>query len=424
MSKDNIRVIVAQLGAREHYQVPRLCHAHGALVRLYTDFWKPLPPLLQQTIACVSPRAERRLAGRMARDLPDEFISTHSLQAGYWWLRGKLSNDRAAAYEVYYRWGEGFARHVAKSLSKENFTSFFGFSSASLEALQEVRRRGALAVLDEIAPTHLEDRIMAEEQHRFPGWESTFAPTPRSFLERLCAEWDVADRIVVNSDWTRNALVDEGVPPNKIYVIPVSYEDPLLRVSGKSRKENEPLRVLWLGTLCLRKGLPYAIEAAKRLLGKPVTFTFAGPAPVDLAVIDWPENVVVIGQVPRTEVSSLWRSHHVFILPTLSDGFAITQIEAMAHGLPIIVTPNCGDVVEDGLSGVLVPPRDSAALADAVLRFLDGEIDLESASLAAIKRAEAFRPEAIWPLLRDVLSPNASRAGEMSQGTQIRKSNF
>jgi glycosyltransferase involved in cell wall biosynthesis len=59
-------------------------------------------------------------------------------------------------------------------------------------------------------------------------------------------------------------------------------------------------------------------------------------------------------------------------LPTISDGFAITQLEAMAHGLPVITTPNCGQVVTDGVDGFIVPVRDSQALADAIAR-LDGD---------------------------------------------------
>lgn len=403
MTADRLRVVVAQLGAREHYTIPRFCHAHCALARLHTDFWKPVPAGLAPVIARLPARAVRRLAARVMSTIPDRLVTTHSLPAAYWRLREDMAHNRASKYEVHRRWGEGFARRVAATLTGEDFTAFFGFSSASLEALVEARRLGALAVLDEIAPTHLEDRIMAEEQARFPGWEPTGAPTPRLFLERLQAEWGAANRIMVNSAWTRSALVSEGVPSDKIHVVPIVYEADPAHAAVKTRRIDEPLRVLWLGTLCLRKGLPYAIEVARRLQSAPVTFTFAGPAQVDLSAIDWPENVTYVGQVPRAEVPELWRSHHLYILPTLSDGFAITQIEAAAHGLPLIVTPNCGDVVEDGRSGILVPPRDVGALADAIRRFLDGEMDLEAVSRAAIERAKAFSSDAVWPRLHAVL---------------------
>lgn len=74
--------------------------------------------------------------------------------------------------------------------------------------------------------------------------------------------------------------------------------------------------------------------------------------------------LIVALNYPRLAVSD------VFVLPTLSDGFAITQLEALAHGLPVITTPNCGRVVEDGKTGFIVPPRDSQKLAEAILRFV------------------------------------------------------
>jgi glycosyltransferase involved in cell wall biosynthesis len=68
-------------------------------------------------------------------------------------------------------------------------------------------------------------------------------------------------------------------------------------------------------------------------------------------------------------VAEFYKDADVFVLPTLSDGFAITQLEALAHGLPIIATPNCGRVVEQGKTGYVVPARDGAALAESIMRF-------------------------------------------------------
>jgi glycosyltransferase involved in cell wall biosynthesis len=70
-------------------------------------------------------------------------------------------------------------------------------------------------------------------------------------------------------------------------------------------------------------------------------------------------------------VRKFYSQADVFVLPTISDGFAITQLEAMAHGLPVITTPNCGRVVTDGLDGFIVPARDSAALAERLQTLLE-----------------------------------------------------
>jgi glycosyltransferase involved in cell wall biosynthesis len=77
----------------------------------------------------------------------------------------------------------------------------------------------------------------------------------------------------------------------------------------------------------------------------------------------------LIGPVTRDQVGRLYSEAHVFVLPTISDGFGITQLEAMAHGLPVVATPNCGQVVTDGVDGFIVPARDPEALADALERI-------------------------------------------------------
>jgi glycosyltransferase involved in cell wall biosynthesis len=78
------------------------------------------------------------------------------------------------------------------------------------------------------------------------------------------------------------------------------------------------------------------------------------------------------------------------VLPTLSDGFAITQLEAMAHGLPVIATPNCGEVVSDGVDGFVVLTRDAEALAQTFRRYLAQPELLRSQSAAALVKARQF----------------------------------
>lgn len=404
MRSDPLRVVVAQLGARQHYEIPALLHEHGSLVRMHTDLWNPIPSALMPLISLQPSRGLRRLAGRCRSDIPNHLVTAHHLESSIWNLKHLLARGWAEKYNVHKAWGQDFASTVARHLPKEKFNTFFGFSSASLEALREARNLGALAVLDEIAPTHLEDRIVAEERSRFPGWEAATEQTPPLFLERLEQEWEAADRIVVNSNWSRKALLARGVPDGKIRVVPISYMGTGAENRVKGARGHEPLRVLWLGTLCLRKGVAYALEAARLLENEEVQFTFVGPAQINLSAIDLPRNCRFLGQVPRAELGPIWKSHHIFILPTLSDGFAITQLEALAHGLPIIVTPNCGDVVEDGRSGILIPPRDASSLANAIVYFLQDPLRLAAASTAATSRALAFRPEATWPAFRSALS--------------------
>jgi len=103
-----------------------------------------------------------------------------------------------------------------------------------------------------------------------------------------------------------------------------------------------------------------------------VLFDVVGPILISAsAVKSAPANLAFHGSASRDRVAEWYGNSDLFVLPTLSDGFALTQLEAMSHGLPLIVTPNCGRVVEEGVTGFIVPPRNAQALAGALLRFIN-----------------------------------------------------
>ena len=148
------------------------------------------------------------------------------------------------------------------------------------------------------------------------------------------------------------------------------------------KPDGEPLRVLFLGQVNLRKGIPYLLEAARLI--KNIQVEIAGPIAIaDQFVVKAPPNVRFHGAVTRDRVREFYREADVFVLPTISDGFALTQIEAMAHGLPVITTPHCGQVVTDGLDGFVIPARDSAALADRLRTLQDDPERLQAMREAA-----------------------------------------
>jgi glycosyltransferase involved in cell wall biosynthesis len=200
--------------------------------------------------------------------------------------------------------------------------------------------------------------------------------------------------VVVNSEWSRQALVEQGVPAEKVAVIPLAYEPPTTS-QVSSPPATGVLNVLWLGSVNLRKGIQYLVEAARLLREEPVQFHVVGPIGItEEAVQSSPENMRFRGRVPRDQTAELYRDADAFVLPTLSDGFAITQLEAMAHGCPVIATPNCGRVVTPEEDGLLVPPRDPKALAEAVLRCAEEREMLSAMSRQAQQTAQRFTLDA------------------------------
>jgi glycosyltransferase involved in cell wall biosynthesis len=144
--------------------------------------------------------------------------------------------------------------------------------------------------------------------------------------------------------------------------------------SGKAEPKTGPsqrLKALFLGSVILRKGVGQLFDAIKMLKSEPVDFTFAGPIGVRIPdEISQLQNVRFLGAVDKAMAEKLYRESDVFLFSTLSDGFGLTQLEALGHGLPVIASTHCGQVVDDRISGLVLPEVTPQAIAEAVLALV------------------------------------------------------
>jgi len=128
---------------------------------------------------------------------------------------------------------------------------------------------------------------------------------------------------------------------------------------------------LFLGSVILRKGVGQLFDAIRMLKNEPVDFTFAGPIGVKVPdEISGMSNVRFLGSVDKATTERLYREVDVFLIPTLSDGFGLTQLEALGHGLPVIASTHCGQVVEDRVSGLVLSEVSPEAIADAIMQLV------------------------------------------------------
>ena len=381
--------IVTQISSREHYAVPRAFWRRGRLHHLYTDAWWSVG----RGLLSMGPSALRSLAGRYHPEIPSNRVTAFTFQAVRDQLRLRKAQGVEQAHLEYIRIGREFCervnRDLASSLTDANGYRYYGYNTGCLETLQLLREKKVFCVVNQIDPARVEEDLVLEEVARWPGWEKSEGRKPQAYWERMDAEWALADAVVVNSRWSKDALIKQGVAAEKIVVIPLAYEGSA--DTEVKRPGTGPLQVLWLGSVILRKGIPYLVEAAKLLSGKDVQITVAGPIGISTeAVASAPANMKFIGRVTRDQAASIYQQADVFVLPTISDGFAITQIEAMSHGLPVIATANCGEVVSDGVDGRIVPARDARALAEAIEGYAADRKQLRAASAAAREKARQF----------------------------------
>jgi glycosyltransferase involved in cell wall biosynthesis len=218
---------------------------------------------------------------------------------------------------------------------------------------------------------------VAEEVARVPELAGEWRPAPAQYWASWREECSLADTIIVNSEWSREGLIRGGVASEKLAVVPLAYEEEVgsgrLTEPRLQRKypyrftPQRPMRVLFLGQVNVRKGVARLLEAARILRDAPVEFWIVGPVQIaNLGTLAKDARMKWFGPVTRNQAAENYKAADVFILPTLSDGFAITLLEAQAYGLPIIASRFCGGVVENGLNGVVLEEPSAACIATVI----------------------------------------------------------
>jgi glycosyltransferase involved in cell wall biosynthesis len=253
--------------------------------------------------------------------------------------------------------------------------TLFSYSYAALRLFAFAKDAGWSTVLGQIDPGPFEESIVID-LHRKAGRENDANPAPPIYWERWREECRLADRIVVNSNWSRHGLLTEGVTAEKIQVVPLAYDPPngvaeFAREYPAAFDFKRPLRVLFLGQVSIRKGMMEILGAISRLEKLPVEFWIVGHVQIPVP----PEyerhpRVKWFGSVSRGEAARFYREADVFLFPTFSDGFGLTQLEAQAWNLPVIASRRCGDVVEHGVNGCLLSDVSAEAIVRAIQRIL------------------------------------------------------
>ena len=320
--------------------------------------------------------------------------------------RSRLNSGELS--QAYCRFGHWYASRIRRHLEHVDLDPardcFLGFNTNCLELLDLLKTRGVFMLIDQVDPGRIEENMILEENECWPGWASAPDRMTGEYWQRIETEWKMADMVLVNSEWSRQALVRQGLRAEKIIVVPLAIDLAADHVLEPVNPEG-PLKVLWLGSIVLRKGIPYLVEAARKLARHKVEFLLAGPLGISRqAVQSFPGNVKLLGRVTRDQLGAYYRQAHVFVLPTLSDGFAVTQLEAMAHGLPVIATPNCGSVVTDGVDGFIVPIQDSGALAVAIARLDADRPLLRAMSANALVTVQKYNVPSNAILIQNLVS--------------------
>lgn len=260
-----------------------------------------------------------------------------------------------------------FSRTLARALPGD-FDFFIGLSSFCLEALIACKERGIACAVDH-GSLHQEDdaRLILEDAKRW-----NIAPpkdtSPPWLIEKENREFQTADHVFVLSTVARDSLVRNGVAANRIFVNPCGVD---LSAFGPRAPTDDVFRVIQIGTVSLRKGTLDLLAAFAQANIPGAELLFVGGGRETSGLEATLEKLMVPGvyfrpPVPQVRLREYYNQASVFVLASLADGFGMVVAQAMACGLPVIVTENVGarDLVEDGVNGFVVPASAPAQIAE------------------------------------------------------------
>lgn len=391
-------IIVAQLGARMHYAVPRMLHSAGMLDHFYTDICavKGWPRFIKYVPKCLQSDGLKRLMGRHPKGIPPEKITAFSslgLSYALSRLKKKTQDD---TIQMYICVGKKFCGEIiAQGLPRHGAT--YTFNSAGLELMTAAKKQGLCTIMEQtIAPRKIEQNLLEEAYRKYPEWgkpeiDSLYL---KEFIERETVEWQLADLILCGSDFVKEGIARCGGPVDRCRVVPYGVDERFSQISSNKKLHSCPLRVLTVGDIGIRKGTPDVIKAA-RIIGKNCLFRLVGNNSMpDEIRNSLPANVEVVGPVPRNEIITHYRWADVFLLPSICEGSATVTYEALSAGLPVICTPNTGSIVEDGIDGFIIPIFHPESIVKSLMKFVDEPALWEKHSESARKKIAIVSLEA------------------------------
>ena len=365
---DNIiAATIVCLGKFHLFALARELHKKGMLQRIFSGYptWKL--------------RDEDIPAGKL-ETFP--WLQTPYMALAKWGLLGDGNLQRELVWYAH----ETLDCHVKNRLHETDI--LFALSGSGLACGTAAQQRGAKYICDR-GSSHIryQDTILREE---FTRWGEPFRGIDPRIIIKEEAEYEAADFITVPSTFAYRSFREMGVPASRLRKIPYGVD--LRRFEKVGDPPSDTFDVLFAGQVAFQKGVPYLIEAFRKFKHPNKRLRVAGGMRPEMARYirnhPLPDNVEFLGHISQKKLKNLMSHSHVMILPSIQEGLALVQAQALACGCPVIGTWHTGaeDLFADGKEGFIVPIRDPHAITDHLTLLADDPCRRSTMSEAALQR--------------------------------------
>lgn len=313
-------------------------------------------------------RAQDQLAAYYCLSPKEGDASGHRLQAP-WWQHLVLSYTpvRFSPSWRSYLLNEIYDRLVARAI-RPPADRFMGFAGKSLHTFRHARQIGIDTLELVAANSHVKNvkRLLDrahEELGGGKGWLHDWE------VEKTLQEYELADRIYVHSEYTRRTFEQAGVAPEKLIRTHLHVDARF--TPPAQRPHDDVFRIVYVGRLDFGKGIPLLLEAFEALPYAPKELLIVGgwgTRHMRKYMESWLDKDDRITVAPGDPLPHLQRAD-VFVHPSYEDGFGYAPTEALACGVPVIVTEDTGmkEYVQEGVNGFIVPTGSREAILERLI---------------------------------------------------------
>ncbi len=272
-----------------------------------------------------------------------------------------------------------------------NADLFLFYNGSGLNCSRLAKKKGIITIVEAVN-SHVEyqEELLRKE---YESLNLKWTPFDKKEKKRRLKEYSEADYILVPSEFVKRSFIEKGFPEKKFIKVPFGFDNLNIN-NNKSENSNSSFTVLYVGSISVRKGLRYLIEAFKMLDLPNKKLFIVGPKDQVSGIDDiiLTKDIIFKGVLKGADLTNAYTFADVFCLPTIEEGMALVQGEALSFGLPIITTTNSGgdELITDGKEGYIVPIRDVQAIYEKLNLLGSDKQLLQKMKLAANKKAASL----------------------------------
>lgn len=391
-----MKIIVAHEGKQHSFRTAEALLQKGYLFKYITTIYDKPFSLTRLVKYILRGDAKKKCASHRTNAIPNSLVLQYCEWKGL--LRLFLSKIPVLYkhFPHYYDWlHDSFGEKVAEYAIKNQVDAVIMYDTNANECWRILKERAPhiKRILDvSIANRAYTANTFRDDEKNFKDseiLEEAAYLKDTIEIKRNKEEICLSDFFFVGSNFVKNSLLYNGANEAAIYVIP--YGVNVNQFVPKNKYDtNSPLKLIFVGAVCYRKGIHHLLSVVSQYSEKEVELDIVGGFSKDEKFyLNYKDcsNIHFRGFVTHDVLAQYYKNADVFVLPSLSEGFAQVSLEAMSCGLPVLCTKNsgCNDAVNNYETGIVIEPSNRKQLQDAISWFLMNRDSLEEMGIRARK---------------------------------------